>query len=596
MLTCRRKHTGERPFQCHCARRFSRLDNLRQHAQTVHVNEDIPGDSLAATGTRFQRQIRTDRVRPTGSRSRASTAGSQGPHGRGHARNLSTSSIASTVSTMSTMSNMSSMSRDTSQRRPNSLIVGDQQSPRARLTIDTMRASPQNSYNNANNSPGEANTPTSTNYANTPSSPFSSTLGSPVSFSRNLGPWGDKTPNRRLSVPSGANPFQLSPGSHGPPYLKPLAPSVASQNSSNSSLVTSPTSSIHSFSRDFNPADPDPRRRTWHPSTYTNYNYQRPATSGLTFYQTPDAPRPAFAPQAVAAAGQSQRLPGFETFDQISQRPTTPSRQSSHSTQAETPGRPLLFSASSDRSIPGPNDRRGHASWDMSLHQNLTKLDIANGTPPKEQSSHWGKQGTTEIQNAASNNSQPFQFPPGIAQSSSQAPGIAHSSSQAPGIAISSHEPQKRPSGSDHYPPAPPTTSQRSKREGWYQGPITVPQAMRAQRPSPEDSSSSDGAPTPSTASLDYQPSIVHPNGYVESQPAVPKASVPVSAKQEMTITSLDIICDLTRSRISLIRCNITILTRSPIKRLVRCSFQSRNSLDWMRLLPLPRARVRTKA
>ncbi|KAI4710494.1 uncharacterized protein J4E92_003867 [Alternaria infectoria] len=56
-----RKHTGERPFQCHCSRRFSRLDNLRQHAQTVHVNEDIPSESLAATGTRFQRQIRTDR-------------------------------------------------------------------------------------------------------------------------------------------------------------------------------------------------------------------------------------------------------------------------------------------------------------------------------------------------------------------------------------------------------------------------------------------------------------------------------------------------------------------------------------------------------
>ncbi|KAL1793947.1 hypothetical protein ACET3X_007368 [Alternaria dauci] len=56
-----RKHTGERPFQCHCSRRFSRLDNLRQHAQTVHINEDIPSESLAATGTRFQRQIRTDR-------------------------------------------------------------------------------------------------------------------------------------------------------------------------------------------------------------------------------------------------------------------------------------------------------------------------------------------------------------------------------------------------------------------------------------------------------------------------------------------------------------------------------------------------------
>jgi hypothetical protein len=95
-----RKHTGERPFQCHCSRRFSRLDNLRQHAQTVHVNEEIPGDSLAATGTRFQRQIRTDRVRPPG-RARVGTGGSQRTQSRGHSRTLSTSSITSTASTFS---------------------------------------------------------------------------------------------------------------------------------------------------------------------------------------------------------------------------------------------------------------------------------------------------------------------------------------------------------------------------------------------------------------------------------------------------------------------------------------------------------------
>ncbi|KAF5318040.1 hypothetical protein D9619_012026 [Psilocybe cf. subviscida] len=33
-----RKHTGERPFACHCSKQFSRLDNLRQHAQTVHAD------------------------------------------------------------------------------------------------------------------------------------------------------------------------------------------------------------------------------------------------------------------------------------------------------------------------------------------------------------------------------------------------------------------------------------------------------------------------------------------------------------------------------------------------------------------------------
>ncbi|CAI4211755.1 unnamed protein product [Parascedosporium putredinis] len=75
-------------------KKSQRLDNLRQHAQTVHINEDIPIDSLAATGSRYQRQIRTDRVRPTG-RARASTAGSVGGPIRGHSKSLSTSSITS---------------------------------------------------------------------------------------------------------------------------------------------------------------------------------------------------------------------------------------------------------------------------------------------------------------------------------------------------------------------------------------------------------------------------------------------------------------------------------------------------------------------
>ncbi|GJJ06702.1 hypothetical protein Clacol_000897 [Clathrus columnatus] len=36
-----RKHTGERPFACHCGKQFSRLDNLRQHAQTVHADKQF---------------------------------------------------------------------------------------------------------------------------------------------------------------------------------------------------------------------------------------------------------------------------------------------------------------------------------------------------------------------------------------------------------------------------------------------------------------------------------------------------------------------------------------------------------------------------
>ncbi|KAF7328454.1 Biofilm and cell wall regulator 1 [Mycena sanguinolenta] len=41
-----RKHTGERPFTCHCSKQFSRLDNLRQHAQTVHADKAAMNEAM----------------------------------------------------------------------------------------------------------------------------------------------------------------------------------------------------------------------------------------------------------------------------------------------------------------------------------------------------------------------------------------------------------------------------------------------------------------------------------------------------------------------------------------------------------------------
>ncbi|PPR05588.1 hypothetical protein CVT24_002819 [Panaeolus cyanescens] len=41
-----RKHTGERPFSCHCSKQFSRLDNLRQHAQTVHADKQEQNERM----------------------------------------------------------------------------------------------------------------------------------------------------------------------------------------------------------------------------------------------------------------------------------------------------------------------------------------------------------------------------------------------------------------------------------------------------------------------------------------------------------------------------------------------------------------------
>ena len=465
------------------------------------MNEEIPGDSLAATGTRFQRQIRTDRVRPPGPRSRGSIASSQASHGRGHSRNLSASSIGSNASTMS---------RDDGRRRPPPLMMANESSPRSRLTIDTMRGQiPTGSFAYGSQSPGGPSTPTSTTYSNGPGSPFGSSLASPVSTSaRQVNLWAARTPSRRLSVPSNANPFQSPHGSGYPtPYLSPLPSSNASNNSSNSSLFASPTSSTYSFSRhdSQSTAEAEWRRRTWHPSTYSNY--PRPATSGLSYYQTPDAPRPAFAPQAVAAINFPQRLPGIETFDQMTNRPNTPPRIGPNAMDIESSARPPSNSGTSDLRVLGPNDRRGHASWDMSLHQNLTKLDLANGTPPKELSL-WGKQTIDEIHNAASATASASHSRPQSQPLSQPFSAIVHSESQ------------KRPSESDHYPQS--VTPRKNKRNGWYNGPLPVgKQVAPVQRTSPEDSSSSDGVPTPSAASAEYHPSIVHSNGYIEANHVV---------------------------------------------------------------------------
>lgn len=43
-----RKHTGERPFKCHCGRAFSRLDNVRQHAGTVHAEQATRNAAMMA--------------------------------------------------------------------------------------------------------------------------------------------------------------------------------------------------------------------------------------------------------------------------------------------------------------------------------------------------------------------------------------------------------------------------------------------------------------------------------------------------------------------------------------------------------------------
>lgn len=396
-------------------------------------------------------------------------------------------------------------------------MIASDPSARARLTLDTIRnqpSTPPGPHGNTADSAAGFSTPTSTTYSNVPSSPgYGSAIGSPLSsVSRSFSLWDSRTPGRRLSVPSGANPFQSPHGNtYPPPYFSPLTPSNASTTSSNNSLFGSPTSSTYSFSKRDSAAavEAEWRRRTWHPSTYSNH--PQPATSRLSYYQTPDAPRPAFAPQASAAA---QRLPGIETFDQISHRPVTPQRRGPSPMQVDLPNRPPVYSGPSEQTTTGPNDRRGHASWDMSLHRNLTKLDIAGGTPPRD-AGMWGQQTIAEIQNAGQQSAsigQSYQVP-------------------QPASIIVHQETQKRPADG---PSLQSVTPRRNKRHGWYNGPMPYgQQALMTQRTSPEDSSSSEGVPTPLTSTTEYHPSIVHSNGYIESHPAAVVHNVRIQSGSE---------------------------------------------------------------
>lgn len=487
-----RKHTGERPFQCHCNRRFSRLDNLRQHAQTVHVNEEIPNDSLAATGTRFQRQIRTDRVRPSG-RPRTGTAGSStGAHSRGHSRNLSASSIGSTSSNYSVVTE--------AKRRPPPLLMANDGTNRSSLGLEPPQTPPAQYRGFSTGSPGGLSTPTSANFSATPGSPgFMSSMGSPISTSsRSGGFFSSRPPTRRLSVPSGSSPYQNQyPPGYPLTYINQMG-SSSPHGSSNSSVFASPTSTTFPIGAG-QPVAPgeDWRRRTWHPSTFpgANINYGRPATSGLTYSQTPDAPQPAHAQHATAAAGQAPRLPGIESFDHVQHRSYTPPRRQPSPMQVD--------SISADTQPQDPRGRQGHVSWDGPRHSQYPELD--DQADRGHTAGSWSHQTMHEIHNVSMRHQEPPRHldmgPPPSMMTSQQQQQLARDALEA--------QPSAR----------------NSKRQGWYNGPL--PPA----RTSPEDSSSSDGVVTPGMTAVEVHPVIMHSGGYIDPQ----HAALPPDAHQSVS-------------------------------------------------------------
>ncbi|KAI9658679.1 MAG: hypothetical protein M1821_002239 [Bathelium mastoideum] len=447
----------------------------------------------------FQRQIRTDRVRPPNHRARASTLSSGGGNSRGHSRNLSTSSIASTASSISTS--------DASRRRPPPLAMANDGAQRARLSLDTFNtnnSSPSSGYQAY--SPTGYSTPTSATFSTGAGSPrFSSGLQSPIAIvPRNIAFGGSRTPGRRLSVPSGGNPFQ-SPHNgqaYPQPYFSPLPSSNASNFSGQNSVFGSPTNSNFPESRRESVAEAEWRRRTWHPGTYTGL-VSRPATSGLSYYQTPDAPRPAFSQQP--AASQVTRLPGIESFDYA-----PPPRRQPSPMQLDGASQPQQ-----PQSIAGAEARPIMHSRDNSLQRDLNNLGIASGTPPESQ--QWAQR----MANPAERSSTSFQT-----TTISNIPPFPTQQLQQP-----LQPPPKPAQAESNIIADPPVTPRKAKRHGWYHGPTAFSdlqqqqqqqhhlqqQHQRHHRRSPEDSSSSEGVPTPGTnAVAEFTPAIMHANGVVE--------------------------------------------------------------------------------
>ncbi|DAA75060.1 TPA_exp: putative C2H2 transcription factor [Trichophyton benhamiae CBS 112371] len=428
-----RKHTGERPFQCHCSRRFSRLDNLRQHAQTVHVNENIPCDSLAASGTRFQRQVRTDRVRHNG-RARAGTAGS---HSHSHSRNLSTSSISSNMSSYAPQ-------HQELRRRPQPLMMAGSGAEhhhhtrsRHSLSLET-RAEPPKTPPNQSSAPGPTFTPSSATYDQ--SSPYYASPSSAYGSSH----WPDRNVGRRLSVPTSTRPFDPSHQNYPsqPPYTRMTHPPYPSQSIAPAPppvmapaptdpaqyAAVTPTSAIDSG------FEADPRRRTWHPSSYTGFARPPQAPSGLWYQQSAEAPGAApggnvnVPPLSSPSQPTTTRLPGIESFDHVPprleynrEREVSPRSYDRHHYQPQpysqpppppshlmgsTPFAPT-FNAGPRPAPPfsGAEHRRGQLSLDTTLQRTLTRLDLhgnsSSGGSTKDAAS-WGQATMGELQSIGS--------------------------------------------------------------------------------------------------------------------------------------------------------------------------------------------------
>ncbi|EEQ30618.1 zinc finger protein [Microsporum canis CBS 113480] len=322
-------------------------------------------------------------------------------------------------------------------RRPPPLMMAgsgpDPARGRLSLSLETMGEPPKTPPNQSVSGP--IFTPSSATYDQ--SSPYYASPSSAYGSSY----WPDRTFGRRLSVPTGTRPFDshsnypsqspfirmTHPPHPGPSIAPAPAPVLAPAPTEGPPYASvTPTSSIDSG------FEADPRRRTWHPSSYTGFARPAPATSSLWFQQSADPPSVTAGVNVPPISSPSQqtttRLPGIESFDQVpprrdldrdrdtspmtldrrhyqpqpySQPPPPPSHIISSSSFAPT------FNATPRPAPPfsGAEHRRGQLSLDTTLQRTLTRLDLhGNGSSSgsAKDAASWSQATLGELQSIGS--------------------------------------------------------------------------------------------------------------------------------------------------------------------------------------------------
>lgn len=324
-----------------------------------------------------------------GGRSRASTAASGVPPGRGHQKSLSTSIISSNVSTI-----LPSEGR----RRPPAIVMpNDHRDPYSQEShqglFDGQTRGPP--------SPGGYHTPTSSTFSTGTNSPGWGSTGGPSptplhSRSNSMyNTYGDRVPGRRLSQPSSSNPFTSPSRQWAQERNPPVSPYAQfSPFPANGSLLPSPTTPTSSqWSRResiSSVADDAYRRRTWHPDTRDFAGASR-LSQVISTSQLGDSPvPPPLADRGHHDKEQPLRLPGIESFDPPQPPPTLADRQPS----------PMMIDSGSDiprrRGVPMLSESREMSDHsDTSLNRGIMRLNIDQ--PVRDSATAWADEASQAV-------------------------------------------------------------------------------------------------------------------------------------------------------------------------------------------------------